>query len=488
MPSYAFERLSAQENRFLLLESPETPMHATSVAIYRAGPLATSAGGVDIARLKRLIESLLHQLPRYRQKLKTVPIENQPVWVDDPHFNLDFHVRHAALPRPGSVEELKKKVARIMVQPLDRARPLWETWAIEQLEGDLFAIVSKLHHCVLDPSQTEDLAQICMSTNPARPLAKSPPFQPGPEPTGIELLRGEWSRRAALPGRLLEGWREIRSESESLVAELRSRVDALTGWLSSGPSETPLNGRIGPHRRLEWLTFALDDLKAIHQSLHCTINDAVLTIVTGAVRHFLLHRHTDPNEIDFRVSIPLSVRGKDDEAGDPTSEVRSFIIDLPVGESDTRAQLAAITEQTKNLKTSSAVLGAEMIMAVAEWTPSVLFSRAARVLAGPLPVNLSVSNVPGPQQPLYLLGSQMVEWFGAAPLSQHTGLAISLVSYNGRVCWAFSADRDLVPDLIQLVHYVRESLEDLAHAAGIELKGIPPEVLPPAEASHDAAS
>ncbi len=134
MPSYAFERLSAQENRFLLLESPETPMHATSVAIYRAGPLATPGGGVDIARFKHFIESLLHQVPRYRQKLKTVPIENHPVWIDDPHFNLDFHVRHAALPRPGTIEELKKKVARIMVQPLDRARPLWETWVIEQIE------------------------------------------------------------------------------------------------------------------------------------------------------------------------------------------------------------------------------------------------------------------------------------------------------------------------------------------------------------------
>lgn len=488
MPSYSFERLSAQENRFLLLESPETPMHATSVAIYRAGPLATSNGGVDIARLKRFIGSLLHQVPRYRQKLKTVPIENHPVWIDDPHFNLDFHVRHAALPRPGSVEELKNKVARIMVQPLDRARPLWETWVIEQLEGDLFAIVSKVHHCVLDPSQTADLSQICMSPNAGRQIAKSPPFQPRPEPTGAELLRGEWSRRAALPGKILGGWREIRSESESLVDGVRSGIDALGGWLTSGPSETPLNGRIGPHRRLEWLTFALGDLKAIHQSLRCTINDAVLTIVTGAVRHFLLHRHTDPNEIDFRVSIPLSVRGKDDEAGEATSEVRSFIIDLPIGESDAKAQLAAITDQTKNLKTASAVLGAEMIMAVAEWTPSVLFGRAARVLAGDLPVNLSVSNVPGPQQPLYLLGSQMVEWFGAAPLSKHTGLAISLVSYNGRVCWGFSADRDLVPDLVQLVHYVREALEDLAHAAGIEVKGLPPEVLPPADAPHGAPS
>ncbi len=488
MPSYAFERLSAQENRFLLLESPETPMHATSVAIYRAGPLATPGGGIDIARFTRFIEALLHQVPRYRQKLKTVPVENHPVWIDDPHFNIDFHVRHAALPRPGSAEELKKKVARIMVQPLDRARPLWETWVIEQLEGDRFAVISKVHHCVLDPSQTADLAQISMSPDPGQQVAESPAYRPRPEPTGAELLRGEWSRRAALPGRILDRLREIRGESENLLGEVRSRVDALAGLLSSGPSETPLNGRIGPHRRFEWLTFALDDLKAIHQSLDCTINDAVLTIVTGAVRRFLLHRHTDPDGIGFRVSIPLSVRGVDDEAGDPTSVVRPFIIDLAIGESDPKAQLDAIADQTANLKTASAVLGAEMIMAVAEWTPSALFSRAARVLAGPLPVNLSVSNVPGPQQPLYLLGSEMVEWFGAAPLSGQMGLAISLVSYNGRICWGFGADRDLVPDLVQLVHYVRESLEDLAHAAGIDVKGLPAEPLPTAEASDTAPS
>ncbi len=488
MPSYAFERLSARENRFLLLESPETPMHATSVAIYQTGPLATPGGGVDIARFKHFIESLLHQVPRYRQKLKMVPIENHPVWIDDPHFNIDFHVRHAALPRPGTDEELKKKVARIMVQPLDRARPLWETWVIEQLEGNRFAVISKVHHCVLDPSQTADLAQISMSTDRDQQVSEARPFLPGPEPTGAELLRGEWSRRTALPGRVLDRWQEIRSESENLVGGMRSRIGALAGWLTSGPSETPLNGSIGPHRRFEWLTFALADLKAIHQSLGCTINDAVLTIVTGAVRRFLLHRHTDPDQIDFRVSIPLSVRVEDDEADGPTSEVRLFIIDLPVGESDAKVQLGAIADQTAKLKTASAVLGAEMIMAVAEWTPSALFSRAARALAGPLPVNLSVSNVPGPQQPLYLLGSQMVEWFGAAPLSQHTGLAISLVSYNGRVCWGFSADRDLVPDLVQLVSYVRESLGELAHVAGVEAKGLPAEVFPEPEVSHEAPS
>ena len=172
----------------------------------------------------------------------------------------------------------------------------------------------------------------------------------------------------------------------------------------------------------------------------------------------------------------------------PTSVVRPFIIALPVGESDPKGQLDAIAIQTGNLKTASAVLGAEMIMAVAEWTPSALFSRAARVLAGPLPVNLSVSNLPGPQQPLYLFGSEMVEWFGAAPLSEHTGLAISLASYNGRMCWGFSADRDLVPDLVQLVKYVRESLEDLAQAAGVDVKGLPTEVLPAPEATDAAAS
>src|SRR3990172_11047899 len=229
MPRY--EPLSAQDASFLAVEAPNTPMHVTGVTIHRAGPLRNEGGGIDVGAYKRATLALLHRVPRYRQKLRWIPFERHPVWVDHPHFTLDYHVRHACLPRPGSVDELKKKAARIMVQPLDRGKPLWETWLIEGLEGDRFAVIRKVHHSIFGVANREDLVQLLLSRTPEHAIPEAPRFVFRPEPTGRELLAGAWRRRLRRPFDAVSRLRELSLTTEDFRGELGDRVRALTGQI-----------------------------------------------------------------------------------------------------------------------------------------------------------------------------------------------------------------------------------------------------------------
>jgi len=470
MPRY--EPLSAQDASFLAVEGPNTPMHVTGVTIHRAGPLRNEGGGIDVGAYKRAALALLHRVPRYRQKVRWIPFERHPVWVDDPHFNLDYHVRHACLPRPGSVDELKKKAARIMVQPLDRGKPLWETWLIEGLEGDRFAVIRKIHHSIFDGANREDLVQLLLSQTPDHAIPEAPRFVPGPEPTDRELLAGAWSRRLRRPYDAVSRLRELSLTTEDFRGELGDRVRALTGQIlrpAARAADTPLNGAIGPHRRIDWFAMSLDDLRALRRALRCTLHDVVLAIVAGAVRHFFLYRHSDPGEVAFHVSTPVGGRRGAERSVSP------WTLRLPIDEPDPLARTQAVREETERLRESRQALGVETILAVAEWTPSVLLSLGARALANPMPAHLMLANIPGPKEPLYLLGCELLEWYGAFPLMEPTGLGIALVSCHGRMCWTFNADRDLVPDLAHFVKDVAKAFQELALAAGVNVKGLPAE-------------
>lgn len=465
MPRYAYERLSAQDASFLLLETPNTPMHVAGTQIFEASPLRTRDGGIDFEAFKRATAAVMHLIPRYRQKLQWIPFENHPVWVDDREFNLDYHLRHTSLPRPGTIEQLKRLSARIMAQQLDRARPLWETWVIEGLEGDRFAVISKIHHCMIDGSSGVDLAQILLSPTPEYQIPDAPAFIPRPAPTPAELLADSMMRRVTLPLRAVDQLRRLGRQSGDLAEELRTRfraVQELLGWAVRSASPTPLNGRLGPHRRFDWCCMALDDLKAVRRRLGCTINDLVLATVAGAVREFLIYRHVNPEGIDFRVSAPVSVR-REEERGKLGNRVSSWILRLPIAEPDPLARLQAIHRATQELKESRQALGVEMMMAVAEWTPSVLLSLGARATRGP--INMIVTNVPGPQIPLYMLGAELLESYPMVPLLENTGLGVALFSYNGRMCWGFNADYDLVPDLSMFVRLIGKSFAELRRAA-----------------------
>ncbi|NQZ95861.1 MAG: wax ester/triacylglycerol synthase family O-acyltransferase [Myxococcales bacterium] len=468
MPSYSYDRLSAQDNAFLLWETPEVHMHVSATQIYKAGPLKTPDGGIDIAAIKQAMSRNLHRIPRYRQKLQWIPVENHAVWVDDSHFNIDFHIRHTSLPRPGSEEQLKKLAARIMAQQLDRARPLWEIWVVEGLEGDRFAFISKTHHCMIDGASGIGIADILMSTSPDAELAEAPVFIPRTAPTSSELFTDSVRRRLSLPFEFVRSVRRFRDEVDDFRDEVTARVSAvreLMGWSASPPSKTPINQKVGPHRKIDWLEMPLADVKAVRKALDCTVNDVVLTTVTGAVRDFLMRRQVRPEEIDFRVSAPVSVRREGDhQLG---NQVSSWVVALPVAESDPKEQLAAIHEETQRLKESKQALGIETIIAIADWTTSSLLSMGAQ--ASSAATNTIVTNVPGPQMPLYMLGAEMMSMFPQVPLLPNLGLGIALISYNGRVCWGFNADADMIPDLDAFKELIAKSFARLATAAEVTL-------------------
>jgi len=468
VPRYAYERLTALDNSFLVLEKPTASMHVASTQIYDAGPLRRGDGGIDFDAIKEAHAAVLHQIPRYRQKLQWIPFQNHPVWVDDARFKLDFHIRHTSLPRPGTEDQLKRLSARIMQQHLDRERPLWETWVVEGLEGDRFAIVTKVHHCMIDGISGVDLLKTLLSPSPDARLGEAPTFIPRPSPGALELLGAEFLRTLGLP---LQAFRDVRGflrEAEDVRRELwvrgRALVETLGVTLRSA-SETPLNQPIGPHRRFEWLRMDIGEIKEARKGLGGgSLNDVVLTIVTGAVRRFLQRRNVNPSQLDFRVMTPVSVRAED-ERGALGNRVSAWVFELPLAESDPRRQLAALAAKTAELKQSKQAVGAAMLTQVAEWTPSTLLSLGARNSTRLLPFNLVVTNVPGPQQPMYLLGAEMLEVYPHVPLADNLGLGIALMSSNGKLCWGLNADYDLVPDLDAFAQALRDSFDDVKRAA-----------------------
>lgn len=473
MPHYSYERLCAQDHLFLLAEGPTMPMHVSSVQIYELGPLATAEGGVDYASIKRAVASALHRVPRYRQKLQWIPIENRAVWIDDWHFNLDYHVRHTALPRPGSREQLQRLCGRIMSQLLDRERPLWEMWIVEGIENGRFAIVSKTHHCMVDDATAIELHQILQSPEKEFASMEPPPYIPRRPPSRTELVRDALGRIASLPIEALRGLGEIHRHSSDLRAEILVRARALEDFIGMhlhACSDSPLHGALGPHRSFDWTTMSLADLRKLHKTLRCTFNDVVLTIATSAFREFLIHRHVRPEDLDFRVQAPVSVH-EDGERGKSGPRVAEWIVPLPVGERDPLRQLEAIREVTADFAGSRSVLGVGVMMTIAEWTPSLLLSLAAR--SSSRAASSIVANVPGPQYPLYLLGAELLEMFPQVPLLRGSGLSVALVSYSGKACWGVHSDAALVPDLADFVSMLDRSLVRLARVAGVDLGGSP---------------
>jgi WS/DGAT/MGAT family acyltransferase len=464
MPHYTYERLSYEDNGFLVMETPTNPMHVTGIQIFRAGPLATNEGGIDMDSIRGLTESVLHRIPRYRQKLAWIPGENHAVWVDDPHFRLDYHMRHTSLPRPGTEGQLRRLAARIMEQPLDRSRPLWETWVVEGLEGERFAMISKIHHCMIDGAAGVDISQILQSPSPEREIGVAPRFIPRPHPSPDDLRSATRQRLATLPFRWMRNLVAFAREHDKPLAELSARVRAtrdLLGWQLVRPSETPINGRVGPHRIVDWLTIPLQDVKAVRRALDCKVNDIVLTLVTNAIRDFMIRRQVRPEDLDFRVSAPVNVR-RDEDSGRLGNRVSTWVVPLPLGEPDPLAQLAAIRETTLALKDSQQALGTEVVMSILDGLaihpPASMASRS---------INTIVTNVPGPPFPLYLLGAEMLECYPQVPLLENMGMTLGVLSYNGRMCFGFIADYDRVPDLADFSSLMQRSFDRLAAAAGI---------------------
>jgi WS/DGAT/MGAT family acyltransferase len=464
-----YERLTALDNSFLLLERPNQYTHVASTLIFDAGPLRTPTGGIDFEAIRDAHARILHRIPRYRQVLKYIPLESHPVWVDDPDFDLGYHLRHTALPRPGSDEQLKRLSARIMQQHLDRNRPLWESWVVEGLEGDRFAIISKVHHCMIDGVSGVDLIQILLSTDPDEDLAEAPSYIPRRTPTSLELLRDEALRRFGLPFRAVRDVRQFLREAQDARRDVATRLRAVAETLGaslSSATETPINRPIGPHRRWDWLETSIAEIRDVRKVLGGSVNDIVLAIVTGGFRRFLTNRRVELAALDFRAMTPVSVRA-DNERGALGNRVSAWVISLPLAEPDPVEQLALLRARTTELKESKQALGAELLTQVAEWTPATLLSLGARNATRLLPINTVVTNVPGPQVPMYLRGAPLLEAYPHVPLVDYMGLGIALLSYNGVLHWGVNADYDLVPDLDFFMSSLRDALRELRAAAGL---------------------
>jgi WS/DGAT/MGAT family acyltransferase len=467
VPRYSYDRLTALDHSFLFLERPNTPMHVGSVAIHELGALEGRDGGVDIDLLRRGIAGVLPRIPRYRQRLDHVPVEGTPVWVDDQGFNLDYHVRHTSLPRPGDAEQLRQLTARVMAQRLDRSRPLWEMWVVEGLEADRFALLSKVHHCMIDGISGVDLMNVLMSPSPDAEIYEPSPFVPRPAPSPGELLRDEALRRALLPLAALRDLGKLVREAEDVRQGLGTRIRALRemlGGMLDEAAPTPLNERLSPHRRFDWLVLDLDAVKAVRRALGGSLNDVVLTTVAGAVRRFLELRRVPVQGLDFRVMAPVSVRAED-ERGRLGNRVSAWILPLPLAEPDPSLRLRTIAAHTAELKQARQAVAADVLTQVADWTPATLLALGARNTTLQLPFHMVVTNVPGPQLPLYLFGSRMIESYPVVPLAEGIGLGIALFSYDGKLCWGFNADWDLVPDLDRFVSFVAEAFAELREVA-----------------------
>lgn len=462
--SSSYERLSGQDFSFLAFENPHVHTHVGATQIFEAGPLRTADGGIDAGLYKRAIDAVLHLIPRYRQRLMWTPIEHRPVWVDDREFNIDYHIRHTALPHPGGDEELKKLTARIMSHQLDRARPLWEQWVVEGLQGDRFAVISKLHHCMVDGSSGIDVARLTLSPTPKYEIREPQPYVPRTPPSAWELLRDSLIRPLNLPFQVAAGWRQFRRETKDFRSELRIRVEAVAevlGWVTLPRAESPLNGTLGPHRRVDWLTTPLAECKAVSTATGCSVNDVVLATVAGAVRDFFLSRRVHPGDIEFRAANPVNVR-QEAERGKMGNRVSSWLVQLPIDEPDPSKRLARVHEVTQGLKSSKQALGVDMMMVMAEWQPAAMLAMGLRATSRA--ANMIVTNVPGPPRPLYLLGARLLEMYSMVPLLENQGMGITIVSYDGKMCWGVNADYELVPDLRNFVRMIGTAFAQLVRA------------------------
>ncbi len=465
-----FEPLSHLDASFLALETATTHMHVGGVAVFEAASLYRPDGGIDIDRIKAHILGKLQYIPRYRQRLSFFPASNRPVWVDDAHFDFDYHVRHTGLPRPGTDEQLKLLAGRAMGQPLDRAKPLWEVWVVEGLAGDRMAIIAKIHHSMIDGVSGVDLTTILLNVLPSSEIEPAPPWHPRPAPSSTQLVVAEAARTTRRALDTLANLPTLASRGQKMATVWGGRaVAALTslrsGWLSAA-SRTPINPDLGPNRRVDWTETPLEVIKEIKNSLGGSVNDVVLTIASGAVRRFLQEeRGFDLDGVEFRVMNPVSTRAPD-QRGALGNQVAMWLVPLPISEPDPVTRHRQIRQTTARLKSTNQALGAATLVELSRGTPLTLISIANRVV-GPMirPFNMTVTNVPGPQFPMFLLEARMLANYPIVPLWSQHGLGLALFSYDGRLFWGIHADFDAIPDTDRVASAITAATQELAGAA-----------------------
>ncbi len=466
-PSY--ERLSAQDASFVQFENTGSPSHVTAVAVFDAGGLAAdSTGALDMDRVREHVASRLHLLPHYRQKLAFTPIQGHAIWIDDSDFDLACHVRHVGLPAPGDAARLKELTGRIASQPLDRTRPLWELWFVEGLADGAFAAIAKVHHCMVDGVSGVGVLQSLLSPDKDQVLEAPRPWAPRPAPGTLAFLTDGVSESAEFSVSLVR-------EAAGALLRPRDTLDRVLGGAGAAwqtlriglvpPAETPLNRPVGQQRRIEWTSLDFHQVRDLRKQLDGSINDVVLSIVAGAMRRFFQLRGDKVRGRELRVVVPVDMRSGpvDLRVG---NRVSSWFVSLPLGEPRPLRRYERIRAQTRVLKRSEAAKAIDGFMRFADWTgSSSLTFLGVNLISTIRPYNLIVTNVYGPQLPLYLLGAPLREFHPLLPLFERQGLAIAAMSYLGRISFGLSADWNLVPDVHELPAILADSLAELREAA-----------------------
>jgi diacylglycerol O-acyltransferase / wax synthase len=463
MPQQHLDRLTAVDASFLAQEHATSHMHVGALTIFE-GPAPAYEDFVDHIR------SRLHLVPRYRQKLAFPPIEmGMPLWIDDPSFNLEYHIRHTALPDPGSEEQLLLLTARIFSQRLDRSKPLWEVWLVEGLEDGRFALISKTHHSMVDGVSGVDLATVLFDLSPVPQHVEhdGEAWVPHNEPSGAELVAAGVRGIVRSGIKLAAGALDSVRHPERTLGGAREAAEGLGEivWAGLNPApKTPLNTEIGPHRRFVGVRAELEDFKLVKNAFGGTVNDVVLTVVSGALRKFLRERGVRTEGLELRALVPVSIRPKGTESslGNQIAAMRG---PLPVYIADPVARLRAVSQAMDGLKQSKQAVGAEVLASVQNFAPPTVMAQASRLNFSTRLFNLIVTNVPGPQFPLYVLGREMLEIFPVAFLPEDHALAVAIMSYNRRINFGLLADFDALPDLNDIAGGLDESLAELVALA-----------------------
>jgi len=443
------DRLSPLDASFLHIEDSVSHMHIASVAVLE-GPIPPFRDVVDLVRSK------LPLVPRYRQVVRFVPLDlGRPVWADDPHFDIDYHIRHTALPAPGGEGELRKLVGRVMSQPLDRTRPLWEIWVVEGLDGGQWAMLCKTHHAMVDGVAGTDLMAVIMDLSPTAPPAEPDQWEPRPSPTGaglaaeavVDLLRSPYEQFRAVRAST-----RVPRQALHQAVEIARGLSAMAGLVRPTPVSS-LNGPIGPHRRYGWASTSVDDIKAVRKSLGGTFNDVVLAAITHGFRSLLLSRGESVDRV-VRTLVPVSVRPRDlsgRAVGDGTFEnkVSAMFAELPVGIGDPVERLHAVTAQMEGLKESKQAVAGEALTSMGGFAPPMLLALGMRLATrvAQRNINTVTTNVPGPQMTLYVAGSRMVKAYPYVPLAGQVRIGVAIFSYDGQVNFGVTGDHDSTEDL-----------------------------------------
>lgn len=452
------ERLTTLDASFLYLDAPDAPMHVAGVLVLEA-----PEGGLEA--LARLVAARLPLVPRYRQRVVEVPGQlANPVWVDDPDFDVDYHVRRSGLPRPGTEQQLCALVSRVTSQPLDRERPLWELYLVDGLAGGRVAVVTKTHPALVDGLSAIDIGQVLLDPEPDPVVPEFDDWSPGPVPGGLELLRQAVEQYARRPSSVLDTARDALSDVRTTTARASAMSRGLLRTARSAVLAAPpssLNVPAGRQRRVAMARLDLDELKRVRKDFGGTVNDVLLAVVTGALREFLLSRGQPVvSSTSVRALVPVSVQGDDLEPG---PKVSSFLVDLPVGEPNPRVRLTRLSYAMRGVAAHGQAIGADSLIALTGFAPPTLHAlgaRAARGLSRRL-FNLVVTNVPGPQVPLYAAGSRLLEVFPVVPLARGQGLSIGMTSYAGQVFVGLNADQDGVGDVDVLADLIEQEIADL---------------------------